>query len=89
MSRYRGRNQIYYDVLKSCFVQYGVKKTHIMYNSHLSYFQLQTYLTDLIDKGIIEVKNDDNGTILYFLTDKGRDAFKKLAEIEKIFKDGS
>ena len=52
----------------------GAKKTELLYQANLSYTQLKSYLSFLIEKGIIvtiEVKNNGNNGVLYKLTDKG------------------
>ena len=54
----------------------GAKKTELLYQANLSYTQLKSYLSFLIEKGIIvtiDVKNNGNSGILYQLTDKGFD----------------
>jgi predicted transcriptional regulator len=52
----------------------GAKKTELLYQANLSYTQLKSYLSFLIDKGIIEmvsVKNNGNNGTMYILTEKG------------------
>ena len=52
----------------------GAKKTEILYQSNLSYMQLQSYLPFLLEKNILEEFTvDDNGCLskLYKITEKG------------------
>lgn len=54
----------------------GVKKTELIYKGNLSYFQLQKYLSYLLDKDILEEKKIKNGNKLnkmYYTTEKGKD----------------
>ena len=63
--------------------KYGAKKTELLYQANLSYTQLKSYLSFLIEKEVIvtvEVKNNGNNGILYQLTDKG---FEFLNDINK------
>lgn len=85
---YRGKYEIYLDILSECNDVEGTKKTRIMYASRVSYFQLQQYLGDLIKRGMIEQKAENKET-KYFLTGRGRHTMQLLTEIGKIFKDGS
>lgn len=59
----------------------GAKKTELLYQANLSYTQLTSYLSFLIDKEIIEsikVENNGNNGFLYQLTDKGAEFLKDL-----------
>jgi predicted transcriptional regulator len=52
----------------------GARKTEILYQSNLSYNQLQSYLGFLKDKEILKeeyVRDNGNSHTLYFPTDKG------------------
>jgi len=52
----------------------GAKKTEILYQSNMSYIQLQNYLFYLIDKNILEeqiVKENGGMRKIYRNTDKG------------------
>jgi len=71
MAKYRSRLEIVADVLG--VVSDGARKTQIMYQANLSYKLLINYLKDVIDMGLVKMK--DRRT--YELTDKG---FKFLEE---------
>lgn len=52
----------------------GVKKTEILYQSNLSYMQLQSYLPFLLEKNILEeytVENNGCLSKMYRITEKG------------------
>ncbi len=52
----------------------GARKTEILYQSNLSYAQLQSYLGFLKEKEILKeeyVRDNGNSHTLYFPTDKG------------------
>lgn len=47
------------------------KKTHILYKANLNYYQLNRYLAELLDLGLVEeVKAPYNA---YVITNKGKD----------------
>lgn len=67
----------------------GAKKTELLYQGNLSFAQLQSYLTYLIEKNILEekeLKNSGNSTKYYKTTDKGlvflQDVKKVLAHLQ-------
>jgi len=62
----------------------GARKTEILYQGNLSYMQLQSYLSYLIEKNILEEKEiKDNGSShkSYITTEKGCNL---LSDIQKI-----
>ena len=67
----------------------GAKKTELLYQGNMSFAQLQSYLTYLIEKDILEekeLKNNGNSTKYYKTTDKGliflQDVKKVLAHLQ-------
>ena len=61
----------------------GARKTEILYQGNMSYTQLKSYLSYLVEKKILEtvsVKNNGNNSMLYQLTNKG---FDFLSDINK------
>ena len=52
----------------------GAKKTELLYQGNFSFSQLQSYLSFLIGKGILEetiIKNNGTSTKFYKTTEKG------------------
>jgi len=72
MAKYRSRLEIIADVLS--VVSGGARKTQIMYQANLSYKLLTQYLKDVIDMGLVKMK--DRST--YELTEKGFDFLKEF-----------
>lgn len=71
---------IYYDILSAA--RQSVRKTHIMYRSNLSYKQLDTYLSTLMECELMEEGFEDGGKV-YNVTSKGLDfieLFENLSE---------
>ena len=67
----------------------GAKKTELLYQGNFSYAQLQSYLSYLIDRDILEeneVKNNGNLTKYYNTTEKGllflQDVKRVLAHLD-------
>lgn len=65
----------------------GAKKTEILYQTNMSYSQLQHYLTYLLEKNILkqDTKTNANGTSkkIFVTTEKGTNL---LGDINKLFK---
>lgn len=59
----------------------GAKKTEILYQGNLSYFQLTNYLSFLVEKNVLEefrVKNNGNSGKYYKITSKGCDLLEDI-----------
>jgi len=70
MSRKRERIVIIHDILKAIQEKGGTAiPTHILYKSNLSSQMLKEYLTELIEKGLIEERREKGR--IYAITDKG------------------
>ena len=65
MAKYRSRLEIVADILG--VVSDGARKTQIMYQANLSYKLLIHYLKDVIDMGLVKMKDEST----YELTEKG------------------
>lgn len=72
MAKYRSRLEIVADVLG--VVSGGAKKTKIMYQANLSYSLLIRYLKDVIDMGLVKMKDGNT----YGLTEKGFDFLEEF-----------
>ena len=65
--------------------KHGARKTRIMYGANLSYELLQEYLAALIEKGLIE-KRDESG--IFHLSSKGSrflEEFNKLKRLRGMY----
>ena len=61
----------------------GTKKTRILYQTNLSYTQLQNYLFYLLKSNVLTIENN-NSVKTYKTTDKG---LKIIENIDKIIKE--
>ena len=76
---YRSRLHIQAEILETAATK--TSKTRIMYRVALSYFQVSSYLRDLIEMGLLQYDEYD---ARYNTTSKGRDfllSFKQLATL--------
>lgn len=78
----RDRIQILHDVLLA-IQQKGpeAKPTHILYKANLSHKVLSEYLSETLEQGLIEEKEDD-GKKTYSLTEKGYKFLQDFKVIE-------
>jgi len=72
-SKHRSRLEIVADMLYA--TGEGSKKTHIMYGANLSFELTSRYLTDLVEAGLIQSRDDE-----YVVTEKGREFLKRFKE---------
>ena len=72
MTKYRSKLEIVADVLG--VVSGGARKTQIMYQANLSYKLLVHYLKDVIDMGLVKMKDGNT----YELTKKGADFLREF-----------
>ena len=82
MGRRRGEVQTLIDILG--ISKKGVKFTHLMYKANLSYTTLRKYLSSLSKQGlIVKVRNND-GSMVYRATEKGRRVLDRLKEVKHV-----
>jgi len=75
--KYRDKLDIIADIL--AVVKDGSKKTRIMYMANLSYTLLTRYLTEVIDNGLVKIKDKK----IYELTDKGFNFLQEFTNYRK------
>ena len=82
MVRKRTRIEIINDILLVLIRNGGqVKPTHLMYKANLSYNQMNTYLSELIEKKMVEkLKENENKRELIGITERG---YKFADELQK------
>lgn len=88
MNSRRTRMDIVFDMLRAIQNKGGkIKPTHLMYKANLSHSLMNSYLGELVEKGLVIGETEKTGKMLA-LTDKGYDfinQFKKMKEFEKAF----
>lgn len=77
----RGEIEIIAQMLFS--VKNKIKKTHLLYNTNISYSNFIKYFDFLLEKGFIEEKDGNPGGKVYQITEKGQ---QLLDSINKLFK---
>jgi len=78
--KYRNRTEIIASVLEATKGD-GVSKTRIMFTAYLSYEQLNEYLKELLDKGLLTYNLH---TRTYNITSKGTKFLELYSELEKV-----
>ena len=80
-SGYRDRFEIIADILE--IAKYGQLKTRILYDGNLSFYQLNEYLTFMLEMGFLEVKMDNEKRI-YRTTNRGLKYLESYEEISSL-----
>jgi predicted transcriptional regulator len=62
----------------------GVKATHLMYKANLSYSTLRRYLSAALKQGLIRKVCNDDGSVVYCITDKGKLLLERLKEVKYV-----
>ena len=84
----RDRFEIIYRILKNCEI--ATQKTRIMYNSNLSYEQLQKYIKFLVSINLLEEIEKD-GKTFYQINESGKefiDEYRRLMSMLRTNKTG-
>lgn len=76
----RGEVQILTEILSLSIK--GAKATHLMYKANLSYSTLRRYLSAALKQGLISKVCEDDGSVIYYITDKGKLLLEKLKEVK-------
>ena len=80
MGRRRGEVQILIDILSVSLK--GVKVTHLMYKANLSYSTLRKYLSAMSKQGLIVKVCNNDGSMAYCATEKGKLVLNRLKEVK-------
>ena len=81
MNEKRDKIQIIQDILTAIQKKGGkIKPTHLLYKANLSHQRMKKYLSELLEKGMIE-ELDEKGNKFYKITEKGN---KFVAEYGRI-----
>ena len=66
------------EIVQEILRMQGKKKTHIMYETSLTYPQTIRYLQYLTERGLIEVGSDLKGKQIYLTTQTGQELLRHL-----------
>ena len=80
----RGEVQILIEILG--ITVRGTKVTHLLYRANLSYSTLQRYLKAMSKQGLIAKVRNDDGSVVYCATEKGRLILDKLKEVTSVLR---
>ncbi len=78
----RGEVRILMDILTLSLK--GAKATHLMYKANLSYSTLRKYLSVTLKQGLVKKVCSDDGSVMYYATEKGRLLLDRLKEVSYI-----
>lgn len=78
----RGEVQILTDILTLALK--GAKATQLMYKANLSYSTLHRYLTNALKQGLLSKVCNNDGSVVYCITEKGRLLLGKLKEVKYV-----
>ena len=62
----------------------GVKATHLMYKANLSYSTLRRYLSAALRQNLITKVCNDDGSVEYRITEKGKLLLERLKEVKHV-----
>ena len=62
----------------------GAHKTQIMYRANLNFLRFKRYSRELSKKGLIEVVDDPDASIVYRTTERGRELLRVLREADEL-----
>ena len=82
LARRRGRVEIMMDILDQALT--GANKTKIMYRANLNFSRFERYFRELSKKGLIEVVDDPDASVVYRTTERGKELLRILMEAEKL-----
>jgi len=82
LARRRGRVEIMMDILDQALN--GANKTKIMYRANLNFSRFERYFRELSKKGLIEVVDDPDASVVYRTTERGKELLRVLMEAEKL-----
>ena len=77
----RDKLEIIEDLLETADTPKGARKTTLVYRSNLNFNRLENFLPFLMEKGLIELVEEDS---VYMTTSLGRQFLKQLREMQKM-----
>jgi len=78
----RSALRIYLDILETVHQEGNTKPTRILYRANLSHDRLIRYISDLVTRGLLEEKQDEETNRYYVLTPAGMNFINELRRAE-------
>ncbi|MEM1582450.1 MAG: winged helix-turn-helix domain-containing protein [Candidatus Bathyarchaeia archaeon] len=83
-SRFQQRSRI--DII-ACILENsndGARKTRLIYKCNLSFSQFNHYKDCLVDSGLLRVSNNEDGTEVFEVTERGREFLRDYKKIKSV-----
>lgn len=82
---YRSKMRILADMMRAIQAEgdEGAGPTKILYAANLSHDRLTQYLDELVEKELINERNQDESNRTYVLTEKGREFLQEFIRVER------
>lgn len=82
---YRSKVRILVDMMRTIQNEgeEGAGPTKILYAANLSHDRLTQYLDELLEKELVSALENNDGSRIYILTDKGREFLREFIKVER------
>jgi predicted transcriptional regulator len=82
---YRSKVRILVDMMRTIQNEgeEGAGPTKVLYTANLSHDRLTQYLDELLEKELVSAVENDDGSRIYFLTEKGREFLREFVKVER------
>ena len=80
IGKIRDKLEVIKDILRAADNPLGANKTRLVYGSNLNFNRLQVFLPFLLEKELIEERDDGH----YVTTSKGRAFLRQLTDMQKL-----
>jgi len=61
----------------------GANKTRIMYRANLNFLRFNLYLSEMLEKGLLQEENHNDGRVLYKATENGKVLLETLRKAKQ------
>jgi predicted transcriptional regulator len=61
----------------------GANKTRIMYRANLNFLRFNSYLSEMLENGLLKKQNDGNGRTVYKVTEDGKGLLETLRKAQE------
>ena len=84
MNEKRDKIQIIFDILTAIQKKGGkIKPTHLLYKANLSHQRMKKYLSELLEKQMIDEIEEKDGNKFYIITQKGNQFIAEFGKIRQ------